>query len=151
MRREFHFKSSYLDESQFDVSGDSAVKCISTHTANAHVIDYYRSVYNHLGDPTSFDRNVVARQGGATVNNGQTRWTVEFFAFVEYAAKALARYNEVVDPWEPLPELRPMYYDREAHTYKVEGFYGIQVLAADGQMPAWNVSAESVAASEYVN
>ena len=101
-----------------------------------------RSTFNHCDNPTSFERNILARQGGAVVHartDAPARWTPEFYIefvlwlHVKYVAgkkksaemcerrgwgsEELAQY----EPMRPVP--KAMYWSQEVATYLVEPWW----------------------------
>lgn len=74
---EFSFKVSYLDQCEYAVTGHASVKSVEEYSAPGHTLDYFKSIYNHNGDPTAFDRDVIARQGGVKCGYFSTRWPAD--------------------------------------------------------------------------
>ena len=64
-RIEFHL--SYQDQVCYDVYGHDTVRQIETYNANPYTLNYMRESFNHNGDATAFERNILSRQGGAVI------------------------------------------------------------------------------------
>jgi hypothetical protein len=78
MQIRFEFSVSYQDLMAYNVQGDADIYGIEAYGNTPHGIEYMRETFNHCGDPTSFDRNILSRQGGAVVHSctkSPSRWT----------------------------------------------------------------------------
>jgi hypothetical protein len=62
------FRLSYQDQTCYDVYGHDAIKQIEVYSASQHTLDYMRTVFNHNGDATAFERIILGRQGGAIID-----------------------------------------------------------------------------------
>jgi len=135
------FNVSYQDKTEYAVIGHPKALTVTVYSANDHMIEYMRSTFNHNGDPTSFQRNVLSSLGGAAVKIsgakwGDSRWTPDLYAeFIEYMhasyAKRKQQWEEMCkrrglesEPFvemEPLP--KPIYWDEEAKHYADEPWF----------------------------
>jgi hypothetical protein len=112
-----------------------------------------RTTFNHNGDATAFERNILSRQGGAVIRavygdheSYPYRWTPEAYALfvgelyrmradymADYALKVekygLADWGEPA-PMRPVP--RPIYFDRsmEQNRFQVEPWFNSAVSAS---------------------
>lgn len=137
----FHFKLSYQDQCAYSVYG-SPVREIEAYRAPQHTIDYMRECYNHGGDPTCFEREVMRRQGGAAIRSAEPctwpyRWTPELYAaFVQWLKDEHARQWKEIETWRgrnnlefspeeitPLDIPRPIYFDPDSHQWETEPWY----------------------------
>jgi hypothetical protein len=147
-RIEFHL--SYQDQVCFDVFGHDTIRQIETYSAPQHTLDYMRSTFNHNGDNTAFERNILSRQGGAVIcsvhgdrDRYPYRWTPEAYALfvgeryrmhadymVKHAKKAKKYGADWPDaePMRPIP--RPIYFDRDSNRYEVEPWFNSAVRAS---------------------
>jgi hypothetical protein len=142
MQTHFEFRCSYQDMVAYDVIGHADVFSVESYRNTTHGLEYMRSTFNHCGDPTSFERNILSRQGGAVVHSRsdhQARWTPEFYA--EFALWLYAKYADAKKKWAEMCErrgwgeeelkqfddMRPvpkaMYWSQEASTYLVEPWW----------------------------
>ena len=137
----FEFRASYQDTVRYAVLGHSNATEISVYGANVHMLAYMERTHNHCGDPTSFARNVLSRQGGATFcsNGTMLHWTPDLYlAFVEWL---IAKYEAAKIKWAGICERYgwgaeemaqfgpmaiipvPMYFDQTNRTHLVEGWF----------------------------
>ena len=142
---ELKFHLSYQDQVCYDVWGHDTVRQIETYSAPAHMIEYMRSTFNHCGDPTSFERNILSRQGGAVIravhrdsSNFPHRWTPEVYGLfvanlyrqraerVAYHARKAAQYGAdwpALEPMRPVPV--PLYFDMVTRRYETEPWFDL--------------------------
>ena len=149
-RIEFHL--SYQDQTCYDVYGHDTIRQIEAYSAPQHTLDYMRESFNHNGDATAFERNILSRQGGAVIRavHGLSepfpyRWTPEAYALfvgelyrmradymADYARKVekygLADWGEP-ELMRPVP--RPIYFDRsmEQNRFQVEPWFNAAMRA----------------------
>ena len=142
MEIRFQFRCSYQDMIEYDVFGHADISNVESYHNTQHGLDYMRSIFNDCGDPTSFDRNILSRQGGAVVhtrNSSPDRWTPEFYtAFVLWLhakyvdgkkrwAETCARRGwgeaELAQYEEMRPVPKAMYWSQEASTYLIEPWW----------------------------
>ena len=150
MQTSFHSKLTYQDLHEYDVWGAPEFIRIEVYrTPHPSTLQYMRETFNHCGDPTAFDRMVLARQnaptGGAVVRTRdeslrdktrRDRWTPELYrAFCEHLeakhAEYIAHHQKQVEKYgadypalEPMkPHPAPLYWDHDAGRYQVEAFY----------------------------
>ena len=100
MQTRFEFRCSYQDMVAYDVIGHADVFSVESYRNTTHGLEYMRSTFNHCGDPTSFERNILSRQGGAVVHSRsdhQARWTPKFYA--EFALWLYAKYADAKKKW----------------------------------------------------
>ena len=100
MQIRFEFQCSYQDMVAYEVIGHADIFSVETYRNTPHGLEYMRSTFNHCGDPTSFERNILARQGGAVVhtrNSSPSRWTPEFY--LEFVIWLRAKYVEGKKRW----------------------------------------------------
>jgi hypothetical protein len=142
MQIRFEFSASYHDLMAYSVHGDADLYGVEAYANTPHGIEYMRETFNHCGDPTSFDRNILSRQGGAVVHSrtkSPSRWTPQLYAtFVDwlYTKHAASRLKWVetckrngwgdeelaqFDPMRPVP--RAMYWSQESSRYLVEPWW----------------------------
>jgi hypothetical protein len=150
-RIEFHL--SYQDQVCYDVYGHDTVRQIETYNANPYTLNYMRESFNHNGDATAFERNILSRQGGAVIRavHGLSepfpyRWSMGTYALfvgelyrmradymADYARKVekygLADWGEP-ELMRPVP--RPIYFDRsmEQNRFQVEPWFNSAVSAS---------------------
>jgi hypothetical protein len=143
MQTRFEFQCSYQDLMAYKVIGHADISSIETYYRDERGLEYIRSTFNHCCDPTSFERNVLSRQGGAVVhtrNSMLSRSTPEFYA--EFVASLYAKYEAGRVAWaatckrrgwgeselKAYEEMRPvpkaMYFDHDvAKAYVVEPWW----------------------------
>ena len=150
-RIQFHL--SYQDQVCYDVFGHDTVKQIEAYSAPQHTLDYMRTTFNHNGDATAFERNILSRQGGAVIRavHGLSepfpyRWSMGAYALfvgelyrmradymADYALKVkkygLADWGDP-EPMRPVPN--PIYFDRsmELNRFQVEPWFNSAVSAS---------------------
>ena len=142
MQTRFEFRCSYQDMVAYDVIGQADVFSVESYQNTTHGLEYMRSTFNHCGDPTSFERNILSRQGGAVVHtrtDAPARWTPEFYT--EFVLWLHAKYINGKQKWAEMCErrgwgaeelaqyesMRPipkaMYWSQEESTYLVEPWW----------------------------
>lgn len=148
MRIRFECKGSYQDTMGYTIYGVSERASIDVFQGNSHQLEYMERTHNHCGDVTSFERNVLSRQGGAVlrIDGTQAHWTPDLYrTFVEWLtqryADGLAQWTakcerngwgaEDLAAYGPMAAIpRPMYFDHEAKRYQVEDWFKSVTLAA---------------------
>lgn len=143
MNPRFEFKCSYLDQCEMAVYGHPTVRTVESYSAAQHTLDYYRTIFNHNDDPTSFERNVLRRQGGVCVNGAADgtphpyRWPQDLYlAFVahryakraeheEWDRKKQEQYGADWTPIDPMPAVPcPIYFDHDTtHQWETEPWF----------------------------
>jgi hypothetical protein len=142
MQTRFEFQCSYQDLMAYEVIGHADIFSVETYRRDERGLEYMRSTFNHCGDPTSFERNILSRQGGAVIRshkNYQAHWTPEFYA--EFVLWLHAKYVEAKKKWattcehygwgeaelKQFEDMRPipkaMYWSQEASTFLVEPWW----------------------------
>jgi len=142
MQIRFEFQCSYQDMVAYEVIGHANIFSVETYRNTPHGLEYMCSTFNHCGDPTSFQRNILSRQGGAVVHSHkdhQARWTPEFYA--EFVLRLRAKYVAAKKRWAETCERRgwgeeelrqfeemravpkAMYWSQEASTYLAEPWW----------------------------
>jgi hypothetical protein len=137
------FHLSYQDQTCYDVFGHETVRQIETYSADPYTLNYIHSSFNHNGDSTAFERNILSRQGGAVIHsvhdNRQSypyRWTPEVYAlfvgehyrmhadYLEHHARKVKQYGaDYGDPAPMRPLPLPMYFDMDSKRYQVEPWF----------------------------
>ena len=147
-RIEFHL--SYQDQTCYDVYGHDTVRQIEAYDAEPYMLNHIHSTFNHNGDSTAFERNILSRQGGAVIravhgghdNSFPYHWTPEVYAlfvgeryhmhadYLEHHARKVKQYGADYGepaPMRPLP--LPMYFDMDSKRYQVEPWFTQAVRA----------------------
>lgn len=140
----FEWRCSYLDQKEYRVSGHPTVRTIERYSAPDDTIEYFRSIFNYNGDPSSFDREILSRQGGVAVTYAEDRhwprhWPQDLYnAFVEHLkASHAASLVECTRIWAKCPDVphkahpeieipRPIYYSPTTRQYETETWYDKQ-------------------------
>ena len=139
------FHLSYQDQVCYDVLGHDTVRQIELYSASLHTIAYMRSTFNHNGDSTSFERNILSRQGGAVIRSVHSdrarypyRWTPEVYrlfvgelyrmraGYLQHHAQMAAKYGAdwpEVSPMDPVPV--PMYFDLATRRFETEPWFDV--------------------------
>jgi hypothetical protein len=141
-----HFYCSYQDLCEYQVTGCPEVERVEVYREDRWTNDYMLKDHNHCGDPTSFERNVLSRQGGAVIRyawrHGQPfthpRWTQDNYAAFVQALRDDRRESErkwsaicdrhgweeernSLEPMRPIPA--PKYWDTISNRYETEPWY----------------------------
>ena len=151
-RIEFHL--SYQDQTCYNVCGHNTVRQIETYSAPQHTLEHMRSTFNHGGDATAFERNILSRQGGAVIravhggpdNSFPYRWTPEVYAlfvgeryrmradYLAHHAKMVKKHGAEWGEPEPMPAIpRPMYFDRNSKRFQVEPWFELAMTEGKRQ------------------
>ncbi len=151
--------TSYQDAHSYDVWGHDYASKIEAYRADPRTLEYMRSTFNHCGDPTSFDRNITDRQGGAVVRvvhqssmRYPYRWTLELYALfigelyrmrAEYLIADAARRAKYGEDWpaepQPMPPIpRPIYFDHSegVNRFVVEPWFNEMMTRPADSSPA---------------
>lgn len=149
MRLDFY--CSYQDLCEYRVFNQPGVERIEVYRSHPFTNEYMEKTFNHCGDPTAFERNVLSRQDGAVIRYAYVpgqhspRWTPELYRAFADALKANREAEEKkwaaicerngydpnverLDPPKPIPA--PKYWDEEAKRYQTEPWYTEQTAAA---------------------
>ena len=137
----FERKKSTQTAIEYAVIGTTQASMITAYTDNKNVIEALRLTHKSHGDPTSFDRNVLSRCGGAVVKIygaqfGQSHWPPSLYKeFVNWLHESYQNKRKRWDAtclrrgwdssmFEPMPPVpKPMYFNAIRKCYQSEAWF----------------------------
>jgi len=142
MTTTFKWFCSYFDTVEYKVFGSTPVRSLEIHHGSEDCLNYMKSIHNYNGDPTSFDREVVSAQGGASIHYSEGQglpyhWTPELYdAFVSYlrarhedsqrqTGDMYDRYGvpQEARHFETLFIPRPIFFNFDTRLYETEPWF----------------------------
>jgi hypothetical protein len=137
----FERKKSTQSSVEYAVIGTMQASMITAYTDNKNVIEAMRLSYKSHGDPTSFERNVLSRCGGAVVKVygaqfGQSHWPPTLYReFVNWlhdnykekrkrwdaTCKRRGWDSDMFEPMPPVP--KAMYFNGIRKCYQTEPWF----------------------------
>ena len=141
MTTDFRWTCSYMNGCWYKFYRDGGGEIEVHRPMEDHMLAYRQSIFNHNGNPFSFQRNVLDAVGGAQVSwshynrDNWNRWTEPLWeAFVAWLKAEHERDYAWCDKFQrehefydfPLPVLtlpRPIYWDLAENCWKTEPFY----------------------------
>jgi hypothetical protein len=137
----FERKGTQQDGIEYAIVGSTRGKTITVYSGKKYVLESMRFRYANLPDPTTFDRLVLSRQGGAVIKLfgaewGQSHWPKTVYReFVEWLVESYRSRRKLWDEmcrrrgWDPdmfeamEPIPKPMYFNGIRNRYVIEPWY----------------------------
>lgn len=144
----FAWKWSYQNRIGYRLYGATSGGEIEVHRELGWLQEHVYREFNHNGDPTSFQRNVLDPIGGAVIHlndagaRSYNRWPqVVYVEFVEHLkqqyakemasiARSRAENPDMTFEERPLVIPRPIYWDSTSNRFENEPFYKAEEVQA---------------------
>lgn len=128
----------------FFKTSDSNIWEATLHHQNDTTIEYYRRIFNHCGDPESFERNVISAIGGVSLRGKIERWTPELW--MDFLASLDREWESYLD-WHKRQKFlsqaiereaypRPIYFDHQQSTWLTEPWCHEPIMENSQVIPA---------------